>query len=136
MDKLTVLIERGMEIKKKVSKNRNKVVSNALKEEICIWKNQCVLYVDSLKISKIIKTRFDIAAINLDYNSQYKFQYIDEMLNVLKALLPQEDAQENQEISTPQSNMVFIVHGHKKALRDEVKNVLYEIGLNLIVEYV
>lgn len=134
MDKLTILIEKGMEIKKKISKNRNKVVSNALKEETSIWKNQCVLYVDSLKISKVIKARFDTAAINLDYNSQYRFHHIDEMLNILKALLPQEeDAQDNQEIISPQSNKVFIVHGHNKALRDEVKNVLYEIGLQPIV---
>ena len=133
MDKLTVLTERGMEIKKKISKNRNKVVSNALKEETSIWKNQCVLYVDSLKISKIIKTRFFTAALNLDFNNQYRFQHMEEMLNILKALLPQEDAPEIKETTFPQSNKVFIVHGHNKALRDEVKNVLYELGLKPVV---
>ena len=57
--------------------------------------------------------------------------------DVCRALLPrifqEEDAQDNQEIISPQSNKVFIVHGHNKALRDEVKNVLYEIGLQPIV---
>ncbi len=135
MDILTSLIERGMEIKKNVSKNRNKIVSNALKEDASIWKNQCVIYVDKLKISKFIKMRFTTAALNLDFNSRYDFQYLDEMLNILKALLPQgdESSAKEENTSTPPSNKVFIVHGHNKALKNEVKAVLLELGLKPII---
>ena len=134
MDILTTLIEKGTELKKKISKNRNKVVSNSLKDEVSIWKNQCVLYIDSLKISKFIQTRFKTAAFNLDYNGHYDFQHIDEMLNFLKALQPQDADSISVNTNSPSySNKVFIVHGHNKALRTEVKNVLLEIGLKPVV---
>ena len=134
MDILTTLIEKGTELKKKISKNRNKVVSNSLKDEVSIWKNQCVLYVDSLKISKSIQARFNTAAIILDYNGHYDFQRIDEMLNFLKALQPQDADSITVNTNSPsKSNKVFIVHGHNRALRTEVKNVLLEIGLKPVV---
>lgn len=135
MDKLTELVGKGMEIKKAISSSRSKAVRESLKEEALIWRNQCILYIDTLKISKGIKSRFIYEAMHFVYRSDYDLYRMDEMLNMLKALVPQEIEPNMAEIkqNIPKSNKVFIVHGHNKELRNEVKTVLYELGLKPVV---
>ena len=134
MIKLADLIEKGEEIRKDISKNRSKNFSESLKEKASIWKNQCAFYVDSLKLNKFVLGRFNTAVMNFGYNGRFNNDYIDDMLAILKALPQEEDLPGyNSGTAKPKSNEVFIVHGHNKNLRTEVKAVLYEMGLKPII---
>lgn len=134
MIKLADLIEKGEEIRKEISKNRSKNFGESLKEKASIWKNQCAFYVDSLKLNKFVLARFNTAVMNFGYNGRFNIDYIDDMLAILKAL-PQEEnlPGSNNETAKIKSNEVFIVHGHNKNLRTEVKAVLYELGLKPVI---
>ena len=131
MDKLNELIEKGMEIKKAISQSRSKSAKESVKEEASIWKNQCVLYIDAMKVSSTIKSRFNLEAMNFIRRSDYDLYRMDEMLSILKALVPPKIESNITEVkqNTPKNNNIFIVHGHNKKLINEVKNVLYELGL-------
>ena len=134
MSNLAELIEKGEEIRKTISKNRSKTFSESLKEKASIWKNQCALYVDSLKLNKFVLVRFNTAVVNFGHNGRFDIDYIDDMLAILKALPQEEDLPDsNNGKVKPKSNEVFIVHGHNKNLRTEVKAVLYEMGLKPII---
>ena len=134
MSNLKELIEKGTEIRNAISKNRSKAFSESLKEKASIWKNQCAFYVDSLKLNKFVLARFNTAVMNFGYNGRFNIDYIDDILAILKALPQEEDLpSSNNGTAKPKSNEVFIVHGHNKNLRTEVKAVLYEMGLKPII---
>ena len=137
MQNLKELVEKGEKLRNDLGKNQRGKALDNLNNEVLIWKNQCSLYIGGLKIDKFTQGRIytAIANLNLNYLSTINMKYFDELLNFMKACLSQETSSTSSSRNehSPKSNRVFIVHGHNKALRDEVKSVLLELGLRPVI---
>lgn len=124
------LIEEG----KKIKKGTGGRTSDSYRIRVSTWETQCTFLLDYAKASREVRNRMMLAFAN--FKTRYSdFYRIDEIIGILQGLpledLPQTKFKKGKEKNN--SDKVFIVHGHNRQLRTEVKNVLLELGLNPIV---
>lgn len=124
------LIEEG----KKIKKGTGGRTSDSYRIRVSTWETQCTFLLDYVKASREVRNRLIIAFAN------FKTRYsdgarIDEIIGILQGLPIEEIplAKVKKEKEKKFSDKVFIVHGHNRQLRTEVKNVLLELGLKPVV---
>lgn len=123
------IIKEGVEFaqKRKTSKD--------YREYYAKWKMQCLSYLDEIKANRIIVSNFQVAFGNFEFHHYEDRARIDDIIGYLKGLSQEEKplTKKKQKKSNDNNKSVFIVHGHNKALRNEVKTVLLELGLKPLI---
>lgn len=124
------IIKEGVEFaqKRKTSKDYRECYAK--------WKMQCLSYLDEIKANRIIVSNFQVAFGNFEFHHYEDRARIDDIIGYLKGLSQEETPRtKKKQIKNNENNnkSVFIVHGHNKALRTEVKTVLLELGLKPII---